>query len=147
MSRLPPRSTRTDTLFPDTTLVRSPHQHQCPGHRGMKCYGIVELVLGEPRLHRDRAGLQDFRRVGADHVDAEHHVGLRLDDQLVERALLAVGAPILPRPEVGGVNLALTELVARLGQIRRAHACTLVPNAHLVSSHMLEKKTNTNNLY
>src|SRR3546814_10883037 len=24
MSRLPPRSTRTDTLFPDTTLFRSP---------------------------------------------------------------------------------------------------------------------------
>src|SRR3546814_8382815 len=56
----------------------------------MQCYGIVELGLGEPRLHRDRGGLQDFRRVGADHVDADHHVGLRMDDQLVERALVAV---------------------------------------------------------
>src|SRR3546814_7686909 len=27
MIRRPPRSTRTDTLFPDTTLFRSAHQH------------------------------------------------------------------------------------------------------------------------
>src|SRR3546814_6226275 len=29
MIRLPPRSTRTDTLFPYTTLVRSPYAHYC----------------------------------------------------------------------------------------------------------------------
>src|SRR3546814_19297954 len=28
MIRLPPRSTRTDTLFPYTTLFRSPHSHR-----------------------------------------------------------------------------------------------------------------------
>src|SRR3546814_8168693 len=28
MIRRPPRSTRTDTLFPYTTLFRSPHRHQ-----------------------------------------------------------------------------------------------------------------------
>src|SRR3546814_2341333 len=40
----------------------------------------------------------DFGRVGADHVDADHHGGLRMDDQLVERALVAVGEHILHRP-------------------------------------------------
>src|SRR3546814_18789489 len=33
MIRRPPRSTRTDTLFPYTTLFRSP-RHRQPGHRG-----------------------------------------------------------------------------------------------------------------
>src|SRR3546814_7022494 len=32
MIRRPPRSTRTDTLFPDTTLFRSPRQ-SAPAHR------------------------------------------------------------------------------------------------------------------
>src|SRR3546814_5661724 len=44
-----------------------------------------------------------------------------MDDQLVERALVAVGEHILHRPEVGGVDLDLTELVARLG-LGHAHA-------------------------
>src|SRR3546814_20071150 len=54
-------------------------------------------------------------------LDADHHVGLRMDDQLVERALVAVGEHILHRPEVGGVDLDLTELAARLG-LGHAHA-------------------------
>src|SRR3546814_3582518 len=33
MKRRPPRSTRTDTLFPYTTLFRSPHRSQRPPHR------------------------------------------------------------------------------------------------------------------
>src|SRR3546814_11451352 len=81
----------------------------------MQCYGIVELGLGEPRLHRDRGGLQDFRRVGADHVDADHHVGLRMDDQLVKRALVAVGEHILHRPEGGGVDIYPTALASAPG--------------------------------
>src|SRR3546814_11348063 len=34
MIRRPPRSTRTDTLFPYTTLFRSARRLQLPGHRG-----------------------------------------------------------------------------------------------------------------
>src|SRR3546814_20247352 len=35
MIRRPPRSTRTDTLFPYTTLFRSPGAHRCgAAHRG-----------------------------------------------------------------------------------------------------------------
>src|SRR3546814_4241439 len=33
MIRRPPRSTRTDTLFPYTTLFRSQRRHQCARHR------------------------------------------------------------------------------------------------------------------
>src|SRR3546814_14177491 len=33
MIRRPPRSTRTDTLFPDTTLFRSDAALSCPGRR------------------------------------------------------------------------------------------------------------------
>src|SRR3546814_1616414 len=48
MLRLPPRSTRTDTLFPYTTLFRSPH-----------------LRRGAPALHRLGADV-DARRRGQD---------------------------------------------------------------------------------
>src|SRR3546814_6700131 len=34
MIRRPPRSTRTDTLFPDTTLFRSPGTYHCGGGTG-----------------------------------------------------------------------------------------------------------------
>src|SRR3546814_3150815 len=34
MIRRPPRSTRTDTLFPYTTLFRSPATPTCPARRG-----------------------------------------------------------------------------------------------------------------
>src|SRR3546814_7434468 len=38
MIRRPPRSTRTDTLFPYTTLFRSGHQRRCAG-RGAEVLG------------------------------------------------------------------------------------------------------------
>src|SRR3546814_2848473 len=41
MTRRPPRSTRTDTLFPYTTLFRSPH-YACAaaGHQGRRITGV-----------------------------------------------------------------------------------------------------------
>src|SRR3546814_2053003 len=44
MIRRPPRSTRTDTLFPYTTLFRSPAPHGAPG-----------LLLYRPAPHRPDA--------------------------------------------------------------------------------------------
>src|SRR3546814_4462241 len=38
MIRRPPRSTRTDTLFPYTTLFRSPPTHICRGHPDKRGY-------------------------------------------------------------------------------------------------------------
>src|SRR3546814_10275707 len=40
MIRRPPRSTRTDTLFPYTTLFRSGRWRQ--GRRGASCFGIAD---------------------------------------------------------------------------------------------------------
>src|SRR3546814_10178987 len=108
----------------------------------MQCYGIVELGLGEPRLHRDRGGLQDFRRVGADHVAADHHVGLRMDDQLVERAPVAVGEHILHRPEVGGVDsseettLALQSLMSHPYAVFRSNKKTTASNPSITSTSL-----------
>src|SRR3546814_7073891 len=49
MSRRPPRSTRTDTLFPDTTLVRALVPHGGGGrllHRGPRPRGGREAAAG-----------------------------------------------------------------------------------------------------
>src|SRR3546814_5098758 len=70
MIRLPPRPTRMDTLFPYTTLVRSP---------GSKCTRIVKVLPCRPlrRLHliiADRSIVEDriandmVKRIGLRHV-------------------------------------------------------------------------------
>src|SRR3546814_12184737 len=66
MSRRPPRSTRTDTLFPYTTLFRS----------RVFAGGLVELADRCARLHRvrdqpvvDDVDLRDMRRLGERRVD------------------------------------------------------------------------------
>src|SRR3546814_9507970 len=90
MIRPPPRSTRTDTLFPDTTLFRSPHapqhhglQQGAPGTRSLRrrplrCGHVRQGEdRGEPglSLERDGAGAprprgtQDHRLDGAAAVD------------------------------------------------------------------------------
>src|SRR3546814_15351513 len=59
MKRRPPRSKRTDTLFPDTTLFRSKYITRCghishagPGHRIRRRAGYV--APAEPNLTRSR---------------------------------------------------------------------------------------------
>src|SRR3546814_8567541 len=54
MIRRPPRSSRTDTLFPYTTLVRSPVRHRDPVHRGRLVRRDVEHPDPEaqPELRR-----------------------------------------------------------------------------------------------
>src|SRR3546814_4893171 len=73
-----------------------------------------------------------------------------MDAQVVGRALVAVGQHILHRPEVGGVDLDLTELVARLG-LGPAHArhrrmaeyggrdAAIIAPAGLISEHSVGK--------
>src|SRR3546814_13705124 len=48
MIRRPPRSTRTETLFPDTTLVRSCGK-RCPGRRAGDSEGAIRLGSEIPR--------------------------------------------------------------------------------------------------
>src|SRR3546814_10610532 len=49
MLRRPPRSTRTDTLFPYTTLFRSLDHRQCGAHA---MAGLVELQLAARKVRR-----------------------------------------------------------------------------------------------
>src|SRR3546814_16190856 len=44
MIRRPPRSTRTDTLFPYTTLFRSPLEELSPIEHGILLIGSFELI-------------------------------------------------------------------------------------------------------
>src|SRR3546814_5585232 len=74
MIRRPPRSTRTDTLFPYTTLFRSVDD----AHRR----GDAEVELAEGRLHEvDRE--QGGRIAGA---AAGQHEGLGIDHEAVHEA-------------------------------------------------------------
>src|SRR3546814_4616346 len=57
MIPLPPRSTRTDTLFPDTTLRRSEFGEV--GHRAMEA--VADDQQGEKAHHEGQRRLQDGR--------------------------------------------------------------------------------------
>src|SRR3546814_8765554 len=71
MIRRPPRSTRTDTLFPYTTLFRSPHPYLRRGHSG----GQYTL-----RAHDARTGLFRGNRTGG----ARKHSQAQDDDRSEE---------------------------------------------------------------
>src|SRR3546814_8066173 len=68
MIRRPPRSTRTDTLFPYTTLFRSPVRSRLGGARHARLYPPAPVLEGRARLDRPprgfrrRARTQDPRR-------------------------------------------------------------------------------------
>src|SRR3546814_1294068 len=72
MIRRPPRSTRTDTLFPDTTLFRSPLGADDPG---------VESLDGAALPLVERLAL----RHAFDHVDQDHLAGQALFRQPLRR--------------------------------------------------------------
>src|SRR3546814_5820324 len=85
MIRRPPRSTRTDTLFPYTTLFRSHQRHR---------------VVAVGRVARDRRAADVD--VGAAAVAGEH----RADhlDRLAPLVLLGAGLGVLHAPDVLGVG-------------------------------------------
>src|SRR3546814_4194804 len=72
MIRLPPRSTRTDTLFPYTTLFRS-----------VRCPDLVEIAGGDARRIITVADVQGAAetgaRTGAENIKAEGGFKLRWD--------------------------------------------------------------------
>src|SRR3546814_20691062 len=57
MIRRPPRSTRTDTLFPYTTLFRSPFEFQHEGAARHQGHDVVALLDPRQELARYRLGL------------------------------------------------------------------------------------------
>src|SRR3546814_1796231 len=74
MIRRPPRSTRTDTLFPYTTLFRSPCR---PATALVATPAVEALVRGSVRrlVHRRREGatVHRRRRVREGHARSEEH--------------------------------------------------------------------------
>src|SRR3546814_7970605 len=64
MIRRPPRSTRTDTLFPYTTLFRSPHMNYCASSSAVHChpstYHFLSLTF---RSEEHTSELQSLMRI------------------------------------------------------------------------------------
>src|SRR3546814_6411668 len=67
MKRRPPRSTRTDTLFPYTTLFRSIEAHNnllaCGGFIGIR-FDVTEQVAAEEALKESEQRFRDFAQSG-----------------------------------------------------------------------------------
>src|SRR3546814_20514361 len=83
MIRLPPRSTRTDTLFPYTTLFRSFREAQRLDPKCAMCWWGEALALG-PNIN---APMDDRDQVAA--LDAmDRAMALRDGVSLLERALI-----------------------------------------------------------
>src|SRR3546814_5301365 len=71
MIRRPPRSTRTDTLFPYTTLFRSEQPAECE-HGGEQC-GDPQHARADDAQHTHL--WSDAEREKTDHDDEEHQRG------------------------------------------------------------------------
>src|SRR3546814_21169862 len=127
MIRGPPRSTRTDTRFPYTTLFRSAEWARCGAVAG----GACRHDAGTARWHGER-----------------HQSVAELDSCGDQRRCAGTGqAQRSDRQCAVAVRRAATERSARPArcagaedQIGRAHVLTPVTNAHLVCRLLLEKK-------
>src|SRR3546814_6121062 len=73
MIRRPPRSTRTDTLFPYTTLFRSGYGPNAPALRRLAGEGI-KLVVTVDCGTLAFAALEDAAAAGLDVVVVDHHL-------------------------------------------------------------------------
>src|SRR3546814_8400113 len=75
MIRRPPRSTRTDTLFPYTTLFRSPAAEVA--RHGDDAWAAVVLEVGRMHFHREAravgAHVGDFDHVAVAAARSEEH--------------------------------------------------------------------------
>src|SRR3546814_1729531 len=114
MIRRPPRSTRTDTLFPYTTLFRS-HQNTLKGDRPI-----------------DRAKVPWLPITGDDWF----FVVNAISDSVFEPRTFPIPVGVQTTARPGSLDV--------FGKIGRAHVCTPVTNAHLVCRLLLAKqKSNT----
>src|SRR3546814_13314233 len=86
MIRRPPRSTRTDTLFPYTTLFRRAGRQGCAATGGISCGGTHALDLAGERVAAAPHGLDELRVRGVDLTLLAQPA-----DQIVDRAVEAIG--------------------------------------------------------
>src|SRR3546814_3491106 len=124
MIRRPPRSTRTDTLFPYTTLFRS-RIRRCADDAGQRRY---RLRAGDGHVIENLPAARTFE-VGQpaprlDQTNARVVVSRIKDLKVTLCASFVV--------DQGAITFE---------QIGRAHVCTPVTNAHLVCRLLLEIKT------
>src|SRR3546814_21088877 len=91
MIRRPPRSTRTDTLFPSTTLFRSRLVHG-----GLRGFQIVELDDLEAR-QQGREAVAELLLIGG--ADRRHGAAVEGVGECDQRVLfrLALGMVVAPR--------------------------------------------------
>src|SRR3546814_376253 len=84
MIRRPPRSTRTETLFPDTTRFRSHARHVERGAAGAREFSVDETKIEGGVVRDERRIAEEFDQL----VDARREQGLvrqKLDRQAVYR--------------------------------------------------------------
>src|SRR3546814_8634305 len=97
MIRRPPRSTRTDTLFPDTTLFRSPAERVLPGlaPRGKRSImGLLKSTFTwwEGSTFGTWMGLRGKRKTGEDALGNVYYEGGRDVNGLPRRWVIYKGA-------------------------------------------------------
>src|SRR3546814_7300953 len=142
MIRRPPRSTRTHTLFPYTTLFRSipfsarPKDRSSGQFHPQPCRQVGKRLLAA--RHLDRVHTESARWFAVDTevvvIDARAGVSAkRLAHHFVN-------------PRVGLAYPDLARFAHMVEEIGSAHVCTPVPHAHLVSRLLLAKTNNDNTL-
>src|SRR3546814_5271065 len=95
MIRRPPRSTRTDTLFPYTTLFRSGRQHDLAVARRQGVDGAEDDAEGQE--HREPSPIAGLREDADAFGEGEVDVALQIDDQLEHPALRLKPLPGQPQ--------------------------------------------------
>src|SRR3546814_5265122 len=118
MIRLPPRSTRTDTLFPYTTLFRS-HGRCHAGGAGDRGRRLCDADRRQPARRMARTGLFRPEAVSGDVVYRALHAVLELYRRLFRHS-------------------------GRQAAVDRKSTRLPVTNAHLVCRLLLEKNNTTN---
>src|SRR3546814_5121779 len=135
MIRRPPRSTRTDTLFPYTTLFRSIAGSD---EADLNTHGPERVGEEVPGAAVEAAGADDVVAAARDIEDHQRGSRLAVTDGQCRRAAFQRGHALLEvgirRVHHAGVDVAPL-------QIGRAHVCTPVTNAHLVCRLLLDHKT------
>src|SRR3546814_7338857 len=122
MIRRPPRSTRTDTLFPDTTLFRSP---QAVGFRadlrGWHVVARAPQLAGGGIAHRACTLVDQFHEA---HVVAAHGLGDRVPGapgvELVV-VVAVVAQHVLELAELAAVLVVAFALAVGAGAVRAFH--------------------------
>src|SRR3546814_6350521 len=124
MIRRPPRSTRTDTLFPYTTLFRS-------ANNKIEVYMQIHPLITDSKSLAELCGRLSKSEFVAVVTEFMRENTYWPDLCLVQIADDNEAAAI--DPKAPGLDLAPL-------QIGRAHVCTPVTNAHLVCRLLLEKQ-------